>query len=294
MASMNTMSPGIGDASGASGGTGGGFNWSGLAGIGIGGLLGGIGGGAGTPSNSTTNTNFTQNLNLQDFNKLSQGQSGLEANTYAGNLSGYADLQSLVNGGPGAAEVASNNQFQNQYASTLQGLMNNIANPNQQQNYATAQQYFAPQQTALNQQFTDQSIQQNRLAAQLGRAGNDPTMQNMLMKEQTRQQTALNSQIGAFGQQLPSFQAQQIMGVGNQLSNLRGGLATQAMQNRMNLMSMGQQLNQSERSYRLSTAQKTGSQTAVTGSSAGGGIGGQIAGAIAGVGSMAGPIAAMF
>ncbi len=266
------------------------MGWESLAG-GVGGaVLGGLIGGAGTPSSKTENTESTSSVNLRNFDDISKGQSGLESAAYQQQLSGFADLQKLIGQGPGANEVGANTQFQNQYANQLQGLMNNIANPNQQANFATAQQYFAPQQTALNQQFQQQGIESDRLAARLGRAGNDPILRNKLAQEQTRQQTMLNSQIGSFGQQLPQFQAEQIMGVGNALSNLRGGLATQAMNNRSTLLGMGQQLGAAERQYRLQTAQRTGSQTSQTNESKGGGAGQQLAGAIGGLGQFAGPI----
>ncbi len=82
--------------------------------------------------------------------------------------------------------------------------------------------------------------------------------------------------------QMPEFQANQLAGIGNQLSNIRGGLATQAMQNRMNLMSMGQQLNQSERNYRIGTAQHYGSQYSTGEQFSGGGFKGAMSGAMAG------------
>ncbi len=254
----------------------------GVAGAGVGGLIGGTG----TPSSGRGQSNYINDIRLQNFEDISKGQSGLEANTYQGNLGAYADLQSLIGAGPGMNEVSSNTQFQNQYAQQLQQLMSGIANPNQQQNFKTAQQYFAPQQTALNQQFEQQGVQSNRLAARLGRAGNDPILRNKLSQEQTRQQTMLNSQIGQFGQELPAFKANQIMGVGNALSNLRGGLATQAMNNRSTLLSMGQQLNQAERNYRIQTARKIGGQSTVNDSSEGGGLGGMLSGGLSGMGQL--------
>ncbi len=244
-----------------------------------------VGAVAGSQKDSTTNYQegaTTSGIRLQNFDTLNQGRSGLEAASYEGQLKNYNDLSDLVGRGPGANEVSANTQFQNQYAQQLQQLMGNIANPNQQQNFATAQQYFAPQQTALNQQFEQQGVQSNRLAARLGRAGNDPILRNKLSQEQTRQQTMLNSQIGQFGQELPAFQANQIMGVGNALSNLRGGLATQAMNNRSQMLSMGQQLAASERQYRINTAQQYGSSYSHGETLSGGGMKGALGGAMQG------------
>ncbi len=227
----------------------------------------------------------TTNLNLRNFDDINKGQSELEQNAYGTQLGSFQDLSRLMQHGPGTGEIDANNQFQNQYANQMQQFMNQIANPNQQQQFNTAKQYFAPQQTALNQQFADQNTQQNRLAAKLGRGGNDPTMRNMMMKEQTRQQTMLNSEIGAFGQQLPSYQASQLMSVGNNLSNLRQGLATQAMNNRTNLINMGNQLKDSERNYRLQTAQRSEASQSEGLTSSGGGMKGAITGAIGGAGA---------
>lgn len=264
------------------------MGWESLAGNIGGGILGGILGAQGDRAGQNQTSDYTQNINLKDFEELNKGRSGLEAATYNQQLSGFNELQKLLGIGPGAGEVQANTQFQNQYASQLQNLLNQAANPNQQQNFETARQYFAPQQTALNQQFEQQNIQSNRLAARLGRAGNDPILRNKLAQEQTRQQTMLNSQIGAFGQQLPAFQAQQLMGIGNQLSNIRAGLATQAFQNRQALIGMGQNLTAAERQYRLQAAGRTGSQTSTGSSSSGGGVGDMLGGVISGIGQFGG------
>lgn len=260
------------------------MGWESLAGNLGGGLLGGIIGGQGTPSGQNSTSDSTQSINLRNFDELNRGRSGLEESAYNNQLSSFNDLSALIGKGPGANEVSANTQFQNSYANQLQQLMQGIANPNHQQNFNTAKQYFAPQQTALNQQFEQQNVASNRLAARLGRAGNDPILRNKLAQEQTRQQTSLNSEIGSFGQQLPAFQANQIMGVGNALSNLRGGLATQAMNNRSTLLSMGQSLAQSERQYRLNTAQRTGSQTSTSSGTQGGGPGQMLSGVLGGIG----------
>lgn len=245
-------------------------------------VVGGIAGGQKDSVTQYQEGATTSGIRLQDFNALSAGQSNLEKNAYDSQVSSFTDLQNLIGKGPGGSEVSANTQFQNSYASQLQQLMQGIANPNQAQNFKTAQQYFAPQQTALNQQFEQQNTDSNRLAARLGRAGNDPILRNKLSQEKTRQQTMLNSQIGSFGQQLPAFQAEQIMGVGNQLSNLRQGLATQAMNNRSTLLSMGNQLASSERQYRINTAQQYGSNYSHGENLSGGGLKGAVSGAMAG------------
>jgi hypothetical protein len=248
-----------------------------------GGILGAIAGGAGSP----TSQNSTSSVNLRDFNDLNKGSSGLENAAYGAQLNNLSSLTDLVNAGPGTSAVGDANQATNQYANMLQQFLGQGGLPNQQQigqanNYAN--QIFAPQQEALKQSFYDQNIQNSRLAAKLGRPVNDPILANKLAFEQTRQQQMLGAQRGAFAadfaNQLPGRQ----LDLASAFSNVRQGLASQAFQNRQALLTMGQQLTNSERQYRLNAAGRT---TNTTGSS-GGGLGGMIGGAFAGVGAMAG------
>ncbi len=246
--------------------------------------LGAVAGSQKDKSDASSST--TTQMQLRDFNSLNVGRSDLEAQAYDQSKSTFTDLSSMVNQGPGSAEITANNTYQNSFANTLQGMLAQISNPtaaSQQANFSQAQQMFAPQQTALNQQFQDASRSSDRLSARLGRAGNDPILRNKLMQEQTRQQTTLNSQIGAYGQQLPYIRAQQTADIGGQLSNLRAGLATQAMQNRQMLMGVGQSLTAAERNYRMGTATKTSDSNEDM--SSGGGLKGAIQGGMAGLGA---------
>lgn len=261
-----------------------------------GGLLGAIAGGQKDTTKAVTESSTVNNINLRSFDDLNKGRSGLEEAGYNQQVTGFADLQKLLGFGPGQNEVQANTTFQNDFASTLQQLLGQITNPTQQsinQNFGEAQQLFAPQQTALNQQFQDQNIASNRLSARLGRAGNDPILRNKLAQEQTRQQSSLNSEIGSYSRQLPQIRGQQAMDLGGQLSNLRQGLATQALQNRSTLLSMGNELANSERNYRLQTAQRTNNGYSSTETTGGGGAKGAIAGGFGGAGTGA-EIAGMF
>lgn len=252
---------------------------------------GAIAGGQQNRTGGSQSQTSDSTVNLQDFNTLNQGRSGLEALSYDQQQGNFQSLMKLIQSGPGQQEVQANTNFQNSYANQLQGFLSQVGNQSasqQQANYGQAQKMFAPQQTALNQQFYDQGIQSNRLAARLGRAGNDPIMRNKLMQEQTRQQTMLNSQIGSYGMQLPQIQAQQAMDIGGVLSNVRGGLASQALQNRSTLLSMGQSLAQSERNYRLAAANRATSSQGQTSGFSGGGLQGAIQGGLAGYGAAAG------
>lgn len=250
-------------------------------------ILGGI---AGAQGNQGSQTQTTQ-LNLRDINELNKGRSALEASGTGAQEQMFSQLQALLGQGPGSTDVAAGYQAQQGLASLLQQQATtggpSAANIAQAQQYA--QNIFAPQQTAMQQAFTDQNIAANRLAAKLGRAGNDPILRNKLAQEQTRQQAMLQSQQGAFAaEQAQGFQGRQLQ-LTEALANVRGGLASQAFQNRQNLLQMGQSLAQAERQYRLQTAGQTSTST----SSSGGGLSGAISGALAGFGQGAGAAGAL-
>lgn len=251
-------------------------------------VLGGIAGGQKDSTRQYSEGSQNSGLNLLNFKDLNKGRSGLEKQAYNNQLNTFSDLSSLLNIGPGQNEIQANNQFQNSFASQLEQLLGQIQNPNSQANFNEAKQLFAPQQTALNQQFQDQQTEANRLAARLGRSGNDPVLRNKLMQEQTRQQTMLNSQVGSYGMQLPAIRSQQVMDLGGALSNLRQGLATQALQNRQTLLALGNQLTNSERDYRVQTAQRYGNTYNTGETLSGGGLKGILGGAGAGMSSMMG------
>lgn len=256
------------------------------------GVLGAIAGAQGNQAGQSGTQDSTTSMQLQDINQLNVGRSGTEAAADSSNLSNFNGLNSLVGAGPGQNEVAAATGFGNQYASQLQQLLSQGPTPNQDQvNTANtfAKQAFAPQQAQLGQQFYDQGIQSQRLAAQLGRPVNDPILQNKLMQEQTRQQTVLNAQQGAFGaqyaQQLPQMQVDRALQVGGALSNVRNGLASQAFANRNAMVQLGNQLTSAERNYRIQTATKNTSSQYSDSSKSGGGLAGAIGGAGALVGT---------
>jgi len=126
------------------------------------------------------------------------------------------------------------------------------------------------------------------MAARMGRPGNDPIFANKLMQEQTRQQTMLNSQIGSYARQLPEMTANNVMSIGGALSNLRQGLASQALQNRQILLQMGNQLATAERNFRVGTATKSQSGDSDTSQYSGGGFKGAMMGAMQGASSVMG------
>ncbi len=196
--------------------------------------------------------------------------------------SGLTDMQGLVNAGPGMQDVTSGLDSQRSLADMLSRYSQGGFLPDQQminQQHGFAQQLFAPQQEGLNQNFTDASMYANRNAARMGRGGNDPILMNKLLQEKTRQQSMLNAQIGQQGMQMALQQPMQQLGFAQQLAQVRSGLATQAMQNRQALMSMGSQLKGQDQNFRAGTASREMSTTG------GGGMGGMISGALAGAGT---------
>lgn len=249
-----------------------------------GGVLGAIAGAQ--PDKTKQNSSSTSSVNLQNFDTLNQGRSGLEGLGYDTQNNQFQDLLRLLQSGPGQNEVAANTQYQNSFAQQLQGALANTLNPTTAQvnaNFSQAQGLFAPQQEALRQQFVQQNTQSNQLAARLGRAGNDPILRAKLLTNQSNQQASLNADIGSYARQMPQMNAQNIMSIGGQLSNLRNGLASQAMQNRQTLLALGNELTNSERNYRLQTAGRTTNGTQTT--TSGGGLAGAISGGLAGAGA---------
>lgn len=258
-----------------------------------GGVLGAIAGGQGNRSSGTSSSSTS--VNLRDINDLNKGRSALEGAADTASLDQFNQLLSLVSAGPGASAITQSLDASNNYATMLQNLLNsggmaNSTQIGQAQDYAS--QIFAPQQLALTQQFDDQRIQAQRMAARLGRPGTDPILANKLAQEQTRQRGMLNSQQGAFAadfaNQLPGRQ----LGLAEGLMNVRGGLASQAFQNRQLLLQLGNQLTQSERNYRLQSAGR--SETGSTSSTSGGGLAGAIGGGLAGFGAGSNPNVSKF
>lgn len=250
------------------------------------------GGGQGL-GNSSSGQQTSQTV-LQNFDVLNRGAGQLEQNTYNGQLSDYAAFQGLTNAGAGNQAVSDALTGAYGYTGLLQQLTNNQGLPSQQQQqYAQtyAQQQFAPQQTALQQQFVRENQQGARLAASLGRSGADPVLQAKLATQQGWEQQQLNAQQGQLASQTAMNMPQQQMQYANQLYNVQQGLASQAFNNRSALLQMGNQLNNSERQYRMGTAFKN-NEFGQSGwnSTAPGGFQGQVAGFQSGTGAEMGMV----
>ena len=245
-------------------------------------LLGGIAG----SQDQETSSSQTSRIRLREASELEN-----TGERYT--LEQLEGLRGIVGAGPGRGDVLAAGRANEQFAQLLQGGISNGFMPNQQ-DIGNANQFaqamFAPQQTQLNQQFEDARVQQQRMAAQLGRPINDPVLQNKLMQTQAREQAMLGSQQTAFAAQ----QAQQMMGQRFQgaqdLATLRSGLASQAFSNRAALLGMGSQIQAQGQNFRLASADRTVSGTQTQHANAGSMIGGALAGAgtVAGFGNMFG------
>lgn len=243
-------------------------------------VVGGIAGAQG--NNSNQNQSQVSSVRMRDIKDLNKGRSALEAAGDDQSLSQFNSLAGLVNAGPGQQAVTDAGAWDQTFMQQLQTMLNGPTSGQITQAQGFAQSMFDPQRVQMQQAFKDQEVQSNRLAARLGRAGNDPILRNKLAQEQTRQSAQLNANQGAFAAQYAQQLPQNYLSMGSALSNLKNGLATQAFQNRQALLTMGQQLTSAERNYRLNTATKIGNTN--TQGSSGGGFAGAIGGALAGAG----------
>ena len=192
-------------------------------------------------------------------------------------------LQNLVNAGPGQESVLNSNVANAQLADMFKRYSQQGGNLPTEADNATGQQFaqqqFAPQQTAQDQQFIQEQQRAKQLAAQMGRPSNDPIIQARLSQERMQSQERLGAQQGAFASQFAMQQPQQRLDYAGQLAQLHSGLASQAMQNRQALIGLGSQLQGQDNSFRAAMGSSSSNQ------SSGGGLAGALAGGLAGYGA---------
>lgn len=220
--------------------------------LGLGSLIGAVGGAVSGLSGKTT----SKRLRVGDADiferRLREAQSGF-----------FDQLRSLTEAGAGRADVASATEAQRDVASRLQTMAQSGGLPTDDDvKKATefAHTAFAAQRTRLSQAFDDQRVAAARAAAQLGRETNDPILQAKLAQEQTRQQDVLSARQGAAAQEFALALPGQRLGFAAQRADVLGGLANQAFANRQNLLSIGNQLAQQERKFRIQTGTKEKTQ----------------------------------
>lgn len=191
-------------------------------------------------------------------------------------------LQEGVNAGPGIDAVSGGLAASNSLAEMLKKYAAGGFLPGKE-DMATANQFaqsaFNPQAVALKQNFAGQQQRAAQLAAQLGRPVNDPIIQAKLSQEYMQGQERLGAQQGAYSSAMALQLPQQRLGYTSQLADVRNNLASQAMANRQALLSLGSQVQGSERQFRLQSGEQYGQQTS------GGGMKGALIGAIGGFGA---------
>ena len=184
----------------------------------------------------------------------------------------FNELQSLyARTMPGQEDVTKGYDAQRSLAEMLQQYSQTGGMPTQQ-DFRNADGLFSPRQQQLNSMFEDQSTESDRLAARLGRPVNDPILQAKLRTGFMRQQDQLNAEKMGMADQL----SQRRLGYATDRTNVLGNLASQAFANRTAILSLGSQLGNNERDFRLRAA---GSNTT---SVQGGGLRDAIAGGITG------------
>lgn len=215
-------------------------------------------------------------------------ETALEQQARADIAKQYGSLQEMTAGGPGQTDVAKGYQQTQDLANLLQQYAQGGFLPGQQ-DFATANQFaqqaFAPQQTAINQQFQEEQIRANQLAAQLGRPANDPIIQARLSQERQRAQERLGASQSAFASEFAMNLPQQRLGYTQQLTDVRSALASQAMSNRQALLGLGSQLQGADRQFRI----QTGTQWGTGEQESGGGLKGALT-TIAGLAGAAGSL----
>lgn len=189
-------------------------------------------------------------------------------------------LQQLINAGANQQDVTAGLGAQRSLGDLLAQYAQGGFLPSQQ-DFATAQGFatsaFAPQQTAINQQFEQQQQRVAQLSAQLGRPVNDPILQAKLSQERMQAQERLGAQQSAFVSDFAQNLPMQRLQFTGQLADVRSQLASQAMANRQALIGLGSQLQAQGQQFRAGTASRS-----VEG---GGGLLGGITGAIGGAAS---------
>lgn len=251
----------------------------------VGSILGGI---AGAQGNQGTQVTTTQ-LNLRDMAELNEGEGELAQAARQSQMGQFGDLSQLLTQGgmeQASGDISAARAEQLNLAEMLRSAQGGPSEAQIARAQRFSQDIFAPQQEALRQQLDSAETETARLAARLGRPVDDPILRAKLASSQADQIANLQARQGAFtAQTAQNFQAQQLQRQ-SQLAGVRGGLATQALQNRQALMGMGQSLLQQERNFRLRAA----GSTSTTNTSSGGGVAGAIGGALAGAGAGLGAI----
>lgn len=236
--------------------------------LGIGGAM------AGSQKDVVTNKS-TSSMNLSP-------ESALEGQGRNATSQGLSDLQSFVSAGPGQQDVTNAYGAQNDFAAQLKSFSQGGFGPTEQDinsSNSMAEKLFGGRRNAITSNFGKQREDFAQQASLMGRSPLDPVFRNKLAQEQTRQLEQVGAEQGSFAMQNAMQQPFQRLQFQQQHANVLGGLATQAMSNRQALMSMGNNIHNSERGFRLNSASRENMNT----QESGGGFKGGFAGALGGI-----------
>lgn len=225
-------------------------------------LIGAVAGSMGSGGQSST---VTRNVAPARANELYAGQSQMDI---------LKQLQQFSNLGPGAQDISGAYNAQNDLAAVLQQFSQGGYGPTAQ-DQAAARTQMAPQfeQAQQNQVLANQQFRQQ--AATSGRGPMDFAFTNKLNQNTANQMNMLSAQQS----QLAAQQPMQRLGFMQDYAGLKQGLATQAMQNRLAISSLGSSIQNAGMQERLGSAGSTQTQ-----SGSGGGLQGALMGGLAGAG----------
>lgn len=210
---------------------------------------------------------------------VQQTPEGQDYRTGTNNL--YKSLQALISNGPDSNDTANALYANRNLAQMYQNASQSGGLPSQSDISTSndlAKSLFGAQQTALNQSFTQQNIEAQRLSARLGRSVDDPVLQAKLRTGFMNQQAQLDAQQGGWATNFALGLQDRRLGYAQQAAGVSSNLAYQAMQNRAALLGLGSQLEGGEFNQRLAQSVRHNEGTS------GGGLSGAISGGLAGFG----------
>lgn len=196
----------------------------------------------------------------------------------------YGQLNDFTNMGPGGSDITAATGANRDLAAMLEEYSKNGNMPTSadiSRGSDLSKSLYGAEQTGLDQSFIQQTTEANRQAARLGRGVDDPILQAKLRTGMMQQQAMLDAKKGAWATQYSMGQPGERLGYAQQRTGILSGLASQAFQNRSTMLSMGNQLLNAERQWRVTTGTKYGQGN----ESVGGGLGGALTGFVGGLGA---------
>jgi hypothetical protein len=172
----------------------------------------------------------------------------------------FGNFQSMINAGPGAADIAAGVGAQRDLASMLQAYSKSGGVPGQE-DISTANSFakdiFAAREMQMQNLFKDQQTQSNQQLAMMGRDINDPIMRAKMFEQQQRESGMLGAEKQGFAAQYAQALPGQRLGFAAQRADVLSALGDRAQQNRLALLGIGSSLGEAERAWRLNTATRT-------------------------------------